>query len=98
MDFTAFIKLYFYLGLSNSKILCCLAVNHRIVISMRTLKRRLTALRLYRRKYPSNILNVVLYVAEQISESGCQNGYRWMHVYLQNFELLDRTLQLCFRP
>ncbi|KAL3885580.1 hypothetical protein ACJMK2_025631 [Sinanodonta woodiana] len=79
MDFTAFIKLYFSLGLSYSEFICCLAIIHKIVISMRTLKRRLTKLRLYRRKYPSNILNVASYVAEQFSESGCQNGYGRMH-------------------
>lgn len=73
------IRFYFCLGLNNEEILFSLAINQRIIISLRTLKRRLSEMRLFRRKYPSDILNVALYITEQLQKSGNQNGYRWMH-------------------
>ena len=60
-----------------------LAQNHGIVISMRTLKRKLRALKLFRRKHHSNLWDVIEFINTEIRESGNQNGYRRMHLKCQ---------------
>ena len=79
MELNAVTRLYFHLGLNYEEILCSLAINHGIIISLRTLKRRLSEMGLFRRKYVSDILEVTLFILEHIGKSGCQSGYRWMH-------------------
>ena len=80
MDHQHIISMYFYLGLSYKEILCALAFNHRLIISLRTLKKRLRGQRLFRRKYLTDILDVASFILEQLRESGNMHGYTWMHL------------------
>lgn len=79
MDRDSAAELYFRLGFSYKEILCALAVNHRIVISLRTLKRLLSGQHLFRRKHYTDIYEVAIFINEQLRGSGCMHGYRWMH-------------------
>ena len=72
--------MYFHLGLSYKEILYALALNHRIVLSLRALKRRLCQQRLFQRKRFTAILDVADFISDKIDESGNMNGYRWMHL------------------
>ena len=71
---------YFRLGLNYADILLFLAQIHGICISMRTLKRNLRAQGLFRRRFHTDLLTVALFIEEQVSNSGHQQGYRWMHL------------------
>lgn len=73
------ITCYFSLGFTNNEILVLLAQKHGIVISIRTLKRRMKLLKLFRRKEKSDIIDVALYITKQCRETGRDHGYRWMH-------------------
>lgn len=83
-----FIKFYFKLGLMYDEIIALLAQNHRIVISMRTLKRHLRTLKLFRRKFHSDLWDVVQFIDNEVRHSGNQNGYRWMHLKCKQAGLL----------
>lgn len=67
-------------GLNFSEILTCLSNNDGIAIIMRTLKRILQRLGLFRRKNYSDIVDVSLFLLEQIQTSGRQHGYKMMHL------------------
>jgi hypothetical protein len=71
--------MYFDLGLQQKDIVFCLARNHGIIISERHLRRLLKDLNLYRRKNYTSIEDTVLFINQQIQESGKLHGYRWMH-------------------
>ncbi|CAC5365301.1 unnamed protein product [Mytilus coruscus] len=43
-------------------------------------KRLLASFGLYRRKNYSDLLDVAMFIYEQVQESGQLNGYRWMHL------------------
>ena len=73
------IKLYFELGLSNSEILSFLALSHHVIISISTLKRKLRSMRLSRKKDFSDLLDVALFITQELESSGQLHGYRWMH-------------------
>ena len=60
--------------------MCALAANHRIIISLRTLKRSLRSQHLFRRKYYTDVLDIARFVSDQLRESGGLHGYRWMHL------------------
>ena len=75
----ALVKKYFDLGLRYSEILHCLSLIHRHVISMRTLKRHLRKMGLYRRKFKSDIMEVIEYVLDELKGPGKMHGYKWMH-------------------
>lgn len=79
MDRDMLVHVYFRLGLSYEDILCILAHNHGIVLSLRTLKRILRAHGLYRRKFKSDILQVALFISDTVEQHGSYHGYRWMH-------------------
>ena len=51
-----------------------------IPLGLSTFKRILKREGLYRRKYPTNLLNVVHYIRGEIMKSGKIHGYRWMHL------------------
>ena len=51
------------MGLNYREIMCALAANHRIIISLRTLKRSLRSQRLFRRKYYTDVLDIARFVA-----------------------------------
>lgn len=79
MDWDAEAALYFHMGFSHLQILCALAVNHRVVISLRTLKRSLSRQNLFRRKHYTDLIELALFIYDQLRGSGCMHGYRWMH-------------------
>ncbi|KAL3880304.1 hypothetical protein ACJMK2_032552 [Sinanodonta woodiana] len=72
---------YFHLRLSYSEILSFSAKVHGLCISMRTLKRILRTLYLFRRRFNSDVLEVAQFIEENVSNSGNQQGYRWMHLH-----------------
>lgn len=74
------VRLYFELGLSNAEILAFLALAHRTIISMSTLKRTLRRLKLRRRKDYSDLLDVAMFISKEHQTSGRLYGYRWMHL------------------
>ena len=80
MDRDVDAALYFHIGLSYIEIVNTLAINHRILISMRTLKRSLSRQNLCRRSHYTDIVEVAVFIHEQIHGSGSQHGYRWMHL------------------
>lgn len=73
------LQTYVGLGLCNKDILYFLAHDHKILISERTLKRRLAAMKLYRRKGQSKLVDVALFIFSRCQSSGMLLGYRWMH-------------------
>ena len=84
------VSIYFALGMSYQEILHLMAY-HGHILSMRTLKRRLAKLNLYRRRNYSNILDVALFIIEKVTEPGFSNGYRWMHkMCLKNGYVVSR--------
>ena len=60
------IKFYFMLGLRHGKILLLLSTGDYIVISMRTLRRILKCMGLYRRKNESDPLEVASFLIDQL--------------------------------
>lgn len=74
------IKYYFHQGFHYDEILFNLSIRHGIVISMKTLKRRLKKLNLWRRKNYTD-LNVVLdHLNDDVTGYGQLHGYRWQHL------------------
>lgn len=71
---------YFGMGLRQFEIRQLLAVHHNLVISPRQLQRDLHHLQLFRRKHLSTLADVVVFIRQQISESGMCLGYRLMHL------------------
>ena len=80
MDRDTAVALYFRMGLNYREIMCALAANHRIIISLRTLKRCLRSQHLFRRKYYTDVLDIARFVSDQLRESGGLHRYRWMHL------------------
>ncbi|XP_060595300.1 uncharacterized protein LOC132749519 [Ruditapes philippinarum] len=75
---------YFLLGLNYSEILDKLKSDGQNV-SLRTLKRTLKRLNLYRRVHFSDIIEVALFVMNEMQQSGMLHGYKMMHLKcLQN--------------
>ena len=70
---------YFHLGLPQKDILSVLAVNHRIIVSLRQLQRILHNHGLFRHRNYTDIDEVVRYIAQQLNGSGKLHGYRWMY-------------------
>lgn len=79
MDTDTLIHFYFSLGLTYNDIVSCLALQHQVLLSERTLKRRLAAMNLYRRKNKSSLISVSAFLSKLIVKDGMQSGYRWMH-------------------
>ena len=90
------VRFYFALGLRYLEILEMLARIHGIVISLRTLKRILSEAQLHRRKKQSDILDVALFVMEEIENAGQLHGYKLMHLKcIQNgFTVTQSTVSL----
>ena len=74
------LELYFRLGFSQKEILYLLAHFNAIIMSRRTLQRRLSAYRLFRRKGKTDILDVALFMVQVLDSSGEMLGYRLMHL------------------
>jgi hypothetical protein len=80
------VRLYFKLGFSQKEMLYSLAAKHRIIVSLRHLKRILKQLALYRRIHTTSIMEVALFIVEKLHSSGALHGYRWMHARcLENY-------------
>ena len=71
------VKAFHALGMSQSNILHSLA-QYGVIISQRHLRRILKNLNLYRRRFYSDIGDIVLFIAKQLQHSGQLHGYRWM--------------------
>ena len=74
------VSLYFRLGLSNKEILHFLAHQHHTVISLRTLKRIMKRSNLFRRKNFTDIVDVALFLVDELENSGKLLGYKLMHL------------------
>ena len=83
------IKLYFELGLSDSEILSFLTLSHHVIISISTLKRKLRSMRLSRKKDFSDLLEVALFITQELEWSGQLHGYRWMHQKMHSVGIKD---------
>ncbi|KAF6736987.1 hypothetical protein FQA47_004449 [Oryzias melastigma] len=79
MDKLDLIKFYFNLGLAYKDILHILSRKHRIILSLRTLKRILKKNGLFRRIHFDSLEETVGFIKEQLQGSGALHGYRWMH-------------------
>ena len=93
------IQFYFGLGLTHKEIVLCLGFRHNVQISERHLRRLLRIMGLYRRKELSDILDVAVYVDQELSKSGQLHGYRWMHLKcIQNgFVVNQETVRLLIK-
>ncbi|VDI15669.1 Hypothetical predicted protein [Mytilus galloprovincialis] len=92
-DLAIIISTYFSLGLQYEEIIGLLAQRHNVILSMRTLKRRLASYGLYRRKNFSDVLQVAMFIFEQLKLSSCLHGYRWMHSRcLQNGFIVQKKM------
>lgn len=76
---TDLIYFYFLLGLSHKDILLALSHVDRIIISMWTLRRHLKHLRLYRRKNQTDLLEVALFLIDELNRYGKLHGYKLQH-------------------
>ena len=91
-----FAELYFWLGFSQKDILSCLAWNHGVIISRRTLQRWLKKRNLYRRKGKSDLSDIALCIMEELGNSGQLHGYRWMHLKClhEGFVVTEDTIRV----
>lgn len=74
------IKTYFSMGLKHKEILLSLSAVDGILISLRTLRRIMSTLRLHRRKNQSDVLDVALFLMEQLQTHGKLHGYKLQHL------------------
>ena len=79
MDASHSICFYFLHGMRHWEILTCLRMDG-IQISMSTLQRRLKLFGLHRRKAQSDLLEIALFLQEQLNQYGMLHGYRFMHL------------------
>lgn len=83
---------YFDLGLSYAEICAHLRESHNIVMSVRTLKRRLRFLNLHRRKNYADANEVASFLTNEVHASRSMHGYKWMHLKcLQNKLIVPRS-------
>ena len=78
MERNDLIKFFFNMGLSQKDILFALA-DFGIILSQRHLRRVLKEMDLFRRKFYTDISEVVYFIDKQLKTSGKLHGYRWMH-------------------
>ena len=79
MELDRFIHKYFMEGLTFPEIVLVLASKHRIFTSERTVKRHASSMRLFRRKFKSDVMDVALFIQDELERSGQLHGYRWMY-------------------
>jgi hypothetical protein len=80
------ILLYYELGMAYSDITFTLANRQGIILSVRHLKRILKAIGIGRRNY-SKLEEVIIFIVNQLQESGMMHGYRMMHTKCREFGL-----------
>ena len=74
------IQFYFKLDLRHGDILQLLSNVDGIVVSMRTLRRILKSMGLYRRKNESDPLEVASFLIDQLGGHGRLHGYKFHHL------------------
>ncbi|XP_070410032.1 uncharacterized protein [Nothobranchius furzeri] len=74
------IKFYFMLGLRHGEMLLLMSSLDGIEISMRTLRRNLKRMGLYRRKNDSDPLEVAAFLIDQLQGYGRLHGYKLHHL------------------
>ena len=74
------IKFYFDLGLRHWEIVLYLGHIDDITISLSTLRRNLKTLRLFRRKAHSDLLDIAMFLQDQLDIYGMLHGYKIMHL------------------
>lgn len=74
------VKFYFMLGMKHGEILILLSSVDDIVISMRTLRRILKGMGLYRRKNESDPLEVASFLIDKLDGHGRHHGYKLHHL------------------
>lgn len=89
------VQIYFSLGLQHKKILIYLREIHKKKISLRSLKRRLAKLKLYRRKKYTSVEDLVPFFQKHLERSGQLHGYRWFHLKClqNNFVVIQETVR-----
>ena len=80
MALSQLICYYHPLGLRHWEILMFLKNEDGIKISLSTLRRHLKALGLFRWKAQSDVLDVALFLQEQLNKHGMLHGYKLMHL------------------
>ncbi|XP_045158598.2 uncharacterized protein LOC123524453 [Mercenaria mercenaria] len=91
-----FIKTYFASGMKYREILLCLEKINGFKVSLRSLKRILSRMKLFRRINKSDQLSVGLYVMENVMTSSKQLGYKMMHQKLlqEGYVVTQETVRL----
>ena len=91
------IQSYFYQGYTYAHILACLAVNHAVKLSFKTLKRILKRLGLMRRTpFTEGVAtSAVTAIVQELEQSGQCIGYRAMHKRLQNQGIVIGKNNVC---
>ena len=79
MSRSELIKKYFLDGFTYDEIIRMLYCRHSIGTSLKTLHRTLRTKELYRRGFTSPLVDVITFIENEISLSGCSIGYRAMH-------------------
>ncbi|KAF7646069.1 hypothetical protein LDENG_00194140 [Lucifuga dentata] len=72
------IQFYFVLGLTHWEILVSLSNIDGIIISLSTFHRHLKSL--FRRKAHSDLLDVAVFLQDQLSQYGMLHGYKMMYL------------------
>ena len=79
MSRSELIEKYFVDGFTYEEIIKMLYCRHSIGISVRTLHWTLRIKELYRRGFPSRLMDAITFVENEITSSGCSIGYWTMH-------------------
>lgn len=95
MDKLQLIELYFNLGLKYKDILHILSAKHRIIISLRSLKRILKNNGLFRRKHFDSLAETIQFIKVELQGSGALHGYRWMYTKCKERGLHVRKEDVC---
>ena len=93
------IRALFHIGLSYNDILISLARVDGTVVSMRTLKRVLRRLGLFRRLHYSDFMDITLFILSEVEKSGQLHGYKMMHqkCILQKYVVTQETVRHILR-
>ena len=91
------VRFYFELGLQHKAILQFCIHLHRVILSLRTLRRILNNINLFRRKNRSELLDVAMFLEEEIQKSGQMHGYKMMHLKsIQRGYVVNQDTDYCF--
>ena len=74
------IVVHFRQGLSVAEICVILQTWHGITVSQRTVRRRLSLMKLFGRKNFTHDFEIASFLRHQMQSSGQMNGYKWLHL------------------